>query len=112
MHALHAYVLYTSVLHTHTLAYISYFHFFCTHLFRTHIFYEHVVEGTIASKLSLVPGFQLPPAGSYIAIRGLKEGRWLKIEGCQVGHSWGGNDNLADEARAERFKLVVSWKHL
>ena len=28
MHALHAYVLYTSVLHTHTLAYISYFHFF------------------------------------------------------------------------------------
>ena len=86
--------------------------FFCTHLFRTHIFYEHVVEGTIASKLSLVPGFQLPPAGSYIAIRGLKEGRWLKIEGCQVGHSWGGNDNLADEARAERFKLVESWKHL
>ena len=86
--------------------------FFCTHLFRTHIFYEHVVEGTIASELSLVPGFQLPPAGSYIAIRGLKEGRWLKIEGCQVGHSWGGNDNLADEARAERFKLVESWKHL
>ena len=86
--------------------------FFCTHLFRTHIFYEHVVEGTMASKLSLVPGFQLPPAGSYIAIRGLKEGRWLKIGGCQVGHSWGGNDNLADEARAERFKLVESWKHL
>ena len=86
--------------------------FFCTHLFRTHIFYEHVVEGTIASKLSLVPGFQLPPAGSYIAIRGLKEGRWLRIQGCQVGHSWGGNDNLADEARAERFKLVESWKHL
>ena len=86
--------------------------FFCTHLFRTHIFYEHVVEGTIASKLSLVPGFQLPPAGSYIAIRGLQEGRWLRIQGCQVGHSWGGNDNLADEARAERFKLVVSWKHL
>ena len=86
--------------------------FFFAHLFRTHIFYEHVVEGTIASKLSLVPGFQLPPAGSYIAIRGLKEGRWLKIEGCQVGHSWGGNDNLADEARAERFKLVESWKHL
>ena len=78
--------------------------FFCTHLFRTHthILYEHVVEGTMAS----------PPAGSYIATRGLKEGRWLRIQGCQVGHSWGGNDNLADEARAERFKLVVSWKHL
>ena len=32
MHALHAYVLYTSVLHTHTLAYISYFHYFFAHI--------------------------------------------------------------------------------
>eukprot|EP00438_Fugacium_kawagutii_P026347 Skav235404 [mRNA] locus=scaffold487:153515:161185:- [translate_table: standard] len=65
------------------------------------------ISGTWDSGFQIVSGtgFQLPPAGSYIAIRGLKEGKWLRVQGCHVGYSWGGNDNLADWARDERFKL-------